>query len=109
MDSDGTLDIRGASSERALAKEYVTMVLQQRTGPVTVDFSTDRPDLSCVDVPKECVGFVTGRGGSVLRNLEEEWGTLMFFCQPAQASKDGDKYEKLAIFGHHAGRVRWAT
>ena len=50
-------------------------------GPVFIDFSVQRPDLTAVDVPEECVGFVTGRGGAVLRGLEEEWGTLMFFAK----------------------------
>ena len=30
-------------------------------------------DMSTVDVPQDCVGFVTGRGGNFLRQLEEEW------------------------------------
>lgn len=52
-----------------------------KQGPVHIDFSVQRPDLTAVDVPEECVGFVTGRGGLVLRSLEEEWGTLMFFAK----------------------------
>ena len=34
-----------------------------------------------MDVPENCVGFVTGRGGAALRSVEEEWGTLMFFAK----------------------------
>lgn len=46
-----------------------------------IDFGPVRPDLTAVDVPEECVGFITGRQGAVLRTLEEEWGTLMFFAK----------------------------
>ena len=30
---------------------------------------------------QDCVGYVMGRGGQVLRSMEEEWGTLMFFAK----------------------------
>ncbi len=29
----------------------------------------------------ECIGFVTGKSGNFLRQMEEEWGTLMFFAE----------------------------
>ena len=51
---------------------------------------------------QDCVGFIMGRGGSVLRGIEEEWGTLMFF-----ALVNGGKFsgqEKLAIFGDRRPR-----
>merc|ERR1711881_591062 len=49
-------------------------------------------------VPQETVGFVTGRAGNFLRTIEEEWGTLMFFCEVGSGRRDKE-YEKLAIFG----------
>jgi hypothetical protein len=64
------------------AKDYVAFILQQRVGPVAIDPNLRRDDLSIVRVPTECVGFVMGRGGAVLRDVEEEWGTLMFFAEP---------------------------
>ena len=27
------------------------------------------------------MGYVMGKGGQVLRSMEEEWGTLMFFAK----------------------------
>jgi hypothetical protein len=33
-----------------------------------------------IQVPTEAVGFVTGSQGNFLRQVEEEWGTLMFFA-----------------------------
>ena len=56
-------------------------MLAQRVGPVTIDFSEKREDLSVVTVPEDCVGYVMGRGGQALRGMEEEWGTLMFFAK----------------------------
>ena len=50
-----------------------------------------------VDVPEDCVGFVMGKGGNTLRQMEEEWGTLMFFAQVGEPGHE--ETEKLCIFG----------
>ncbi|CAK0850390.1 unnamed protein product, partial [Prorocentrum cordatum] len=57
-----------------------------------------------IDVPTSCVGFVTGAQGSFLRACEEEWGTLMFFCDFQGPPRDGNGVERLAIFGLKHGR-----
>ena len=51
---------------------------------------------------QECVGFIMGRGGQVLRGIEEEWSTLMFFAQINGGKFSGK--EKLAIFGTRRAR-----
>lgn len=51
---------------------------------------------------QDCVAYIMGRGGKVLRNMEEEWGTLMFFAE-VKGGKYGGK-EKLAIFGSRRAR-----
>jgi hypothetical protein len=51
---------------------------------------------------QDCVGFIMGRGGSVLRGIEEEWGTLMFFALVKGGKFSG--LEKLAIFGDRRAR-----
>ena len=38
------------------------------------------PGPQVIQVPTEAVGFVTGAQGNFLRQVEEEWGTLMFFA-----------------------------
>jgi hypothetical protein len=54
----------------------------KRVGPVHIDLSREtRDDLTVMDVPEDCVGFVMGRAGATLRSMEEEWGSLMFFAQ----------------------------
>ncbi|CAK0884716.1 unnamed protein product [Prorocentrum cordatum] len=62
----------------------------------------DDGDLTMLQVPQEAVGFVTGRAGNFLRTIEEEWGTLMFFCEVGTGRNR--EYEKLAIFGGVRGR-----
>eukprot|EP00911_Craspedida_sp_UC1_P001101 UC1_evm1s825 len=107
MNDDGVLVIHGSESVKERAREYVSYVIEQRTDTVKIDFEAQRPDLSSVEVPRECVGFVTGRGGKVLRSFEEEWGTLMFFAKSkhhgqnaAGSGRDGGGGgERLAIFG----------
>ena len=54
--------------------------MAQRVGPVTIDDNNMDDDLTVIQVPSEAVGFVTGSQGNFLRQVEEEWGTLMFFA-----------------------------
>ena len=74
------LEIRGTDEERKRAKKYVECVMAQRVGPVTIDDNNEDDDLTVIQVPSEAVGFVTGSQGNFLRQVEEEWGTLMFFA-----------------------------
>ena len=75
-----TLEIRGTDDERKRAKKYVECVMAQRVGPVTIEDNHEDDDLTVIMVPSEAVGFVTGAQGNFLRQVEEEWGTLMFFA-----------------------------
>jgi len=106
LDDTGRLEINGRPEAQARARQYVELVLAQRIGPVYIDFDAGRDDLTAVDVPTDCVGYVTGRSGVVLRSLEEEWGTLMFFAKDKSAGRaESDKEtERLAIFGNARGR-----
>lgn len=38
----------------------------------------DRDDVEQVDVPMDCVAYVTGQRGQALRRMEEQTGTFMF-------------------------------
>jgi len=99
---NSTVEIYGDSEARARARKYIDLVRAQRVGPVHVDESHDDGDLTLIAVPSSCVGFVTGSQGNFLRTCEEEWGTLMFFCDyQGGGSLDmwGGSSEKLAIFG----------
>ena len=50
--------------------------------------------------PVSVVAKIAGSSTSgVLRSLEEEWGTLMFFAQPKREEASDEPIEKLAIFG----------
>jgi len=103
FERDLILEVRGSKVQRRRAKKYAEGVMAQRTGPVTVTEDYDDGDLTMLLVPQEAVGFVTGRAGNFLRTIEEEWGTLMFFCEVGAGSRNRD-YEKLAIFGSIRGR-----
>mmetsp|Transcript_41832 Transcript_41832/g.95971 ORF Transcript_41832/g.95971 Transcript_41832/m.95971 type:complete len:639 (-) Transcript_41832:74-1990(-) len=103
FERDLVLEIRGTKVQRRRAKKYCEGVMAQRTGPVMVTSDYDDDDLTMLLVPQETVGFVTGRAGNFLRTIEEEWGTLMFFCEVGKGSRSKD-FEKLAIFGSVRGR-----
>ena len=88
----------GDATQRRRARDYVQFVTQQRIGPVHINLDDGgRDDLTVVDVPEDCVGFVMGRGGNTLRSMEEEWGSLMFFAQVREPGQE--EIEKLCIFG----------
>mmetsp|Transcript_83426 Transcript_83426/g.202286 ORF Transcript_83426/g.202286 Transcript_83426/m.202286 type:complete len:612 (-) Transcript_83426:255-2090(-) len=103
FERDLILEIRGSKLQRRRAKKYAEGVMAQRTGPVTVTEDYDDGDLTMLQVPQEAVGFVTGRAGNFLRTIEEEWCTLMFFCEVGSGGRNRD-FEKLAIFGSVRGR-----
>lgn len=62
------------------SRRYVECVMAQRVGPVHIEETQEDDDLTVIQVPTEAVGFVTGSQGNFLRQVEEEWGTLMFFA-----------------------------
>eukprot|EP00401_Gymnodinium_catenatum_P073190 CAMPEP_0117488174 /NCGR_PEP_ID=MMETSP0784-20121206/16375_1 /TAXON_ID=39447 /ORGANISM="" /LENGTH=587 /DNA_ID=CAMNT_0005282845 /DNA_START=1 /DNA_END=1762 /DNA_ORIENTATION=- len=99
FERDLILEIRGSKLQRRRAKKYAEGVMAQRTGPVTITEDYDDGDLTMLMVPQEAVGFVTGRAGNFLRTIEEEWCTLMFFCEVGSKGGRSKDYEKLAIFG----------
>eukprot|EP00929_Paragymnodinium_shiwhaense_P088680 TRINITY_DN489_c0_g3_i1.p2 TRINITY_DN489_c0_g3~~TRINITY_DN489_c0_g3_i1.p2 ORF type:complete len:607 (+),score=174.13 TRINITY_DN489_c0_g3_i1:83-1903(+) len=103
FERDLVLEFRGSKMQRRRAKKYAEGVMAQRTGPVMVNKDYDDGDLTMLMIPQEAVGFVTGRAGNFLRTIEEEWTTLMFFCEVGAGGRNKD-YEKLAIFGSVRGR-----
>lgn len=78
---DNKITIRGTRSQRKQAKDYISYVMQQRTGAVQIDIDEVRDDLTVIRVPENCVAFVMGKGGNTLRTMEQEWGSLMFFAK----------------------------
>ncbi|KAL8431759.1 hypothetical protein ACSSS7_005085 [Eimeria intestinalis] len=97
------LEMRGTKDTLERAKLYVGFVMQQRVGPVQLPpDAQNRDDLTIIEVPHECVGYVTGRKGAGLRSVEEEWNTLMFFTD--LRSEKAGQTERLAIFGSQRAR-----
>jgi len=103
LERDLVLEIRGTELARRKGKKYCQFVMQQRSGPVSVSNRDDEDDLTLVQIPQRAVGFVTGKAGNFLRMIEDEWNTLMFFCDVDKKNRDKE-YEKLAIWGDVRGR-----
>lgn len=95
----------GNRKVRTRAKEYLKWLFEQLEGPVHVD-TEGRDDCTVVEVPLDCVGYVTGNRRETLGRMEEEWGTLMFFMGKRDAGKSRGREgsEKLVIFGPERGR-----
>jgi len=105
FERDLVLEIRGSKMQRRRGKKYCEGVMAQRSGPVSVTQDRDDDgDLTLLQVPQRAAGFVTGRAGNFLRTIEDEWGTLMFFCDVGKGDRRTKDYEKLAIFGSVRGR-----
>jgi len=96
------LSIQGSSESIERAKRYVHILLDQRKASVKIDPADYVADLTLVDVPVDCKGFVTGRQGGTLRKIERECATLMTFCKVNESDDDD---EPLAIFGNRRGRL----
>lgn len=97
------LEITGTKEQRERCKKYVQLVMAQRVGPVRLVDAGEHGDLSILEVPADAVSFVTGRQGSFLRLVEEEFGALLFFIDFDKANRR-DRLEKLAIFGSERER-----
>merc|ERR1712151_1454560 len=50
----------GTKEERRRAKCYMKWLFEQLEGPVYVDGWEDRDDCTVVQVPRDCVGYITG-------------------------------------------------
>eukprot|EP00919_Chromeraceae_sp_WS-2016_P036811 GHVR01087466.1.p1 GENE.GHVR01087466.1~~GHVR01087466.1.p1 ORF type:complete len:462 (+),score=145.32 GHVR01087466.1:550-1935(+) len=107
---DVVLEVRGTEAVRERALTYVCVVMDQRIGSVQMDLddAAKRGDMSILEVPQDTVGYVTGRGGVVLRKIEDEFSTVMFFADKKDVVRnnrgDPNKVEKLVIFGDERGR-----
>jgi len=95
-----SLVIQGTKKKVKVAKHLVKILLDQREGTVNLDPKEHPDNLTLLDVPTSCKGFITGKGGNTLRQIERECATLMTFCK----EEDNDN-EPLAIFGTRRGRL----
>merc|ERR1712232_762843 len=95
--------IAGTYKERKRCREYLSWLLAQRRGSVTIRHVSDRDDCTEVHIPDNCKGWVTGNRGSELRRMEEETQTYMFMS----LNESGE--ERLCIFCADAGSKISAT
>merc|ERR1719444_517453 len=79
-------------------------LFQQLEGPVWGEGWEDRKDCTAIDIPSDCVGYITGARRATLGSLEEEWGVLMFFMSKSQDKGRNGKAEQLIILGPERGR-----
>merc|ERR1712107_937997 len=89
--------IAGTIKERRRCKEFISWLLQQMRGSVTIADLSQRDDATEMHIPPNCKGWVTGNRGSELRRMEQETGVYMFMALDAH----GD--ERLIIFSADPG------
>ena len=93
-DGKHRLEIFGKDENRRKAKQYVEWVLRQRVGPITVDTSGARDDLSIVSVPLDCVAYVMGKNGSCFETSRRNTARS---CSSASDERRRGGVEKLMI------------
>ena len=88
----------GSRAARARADQYMTWLLGQKSdapkGRDTV-LTEERSDVTPVEIPTSYVGFVTGKMGETLREIERKSGTFCFADRDAPATEG---FEKLLVF-----------
>merc|ERR1719419_274802 len=89
--------IAGTLKERRRCKEFISWLLQQMRGSVTIPDITRRDDATELHIPANCKGWVTGNRGSELRRMEQETGVYMFMALDSRGE------ERLIIFGADPG------
>merc|ERR1719492_537559 len=89
--------IAGTLKERRRCKEFISWLLQQRRGSVTIADISQRDDATEMHIPENCKGWVTGNRGSELRRMEQETNVYMFMALDARGE------ERLIIFSHDPG------
>merc|ERR1712007_52790 len=89
--------IAGTYKERKRCREFITWLLQQRRGAVTIPDVSQRDDATEMHIPENCKGWVTGNRGSELRRMEQETNVYMFMALDARGE------ERLIIFSHDSG------
>jgi len=96
----------GTKETRRQARAYMKWLFEQLEGPVYVDGWEDRDDCTVVDVPSDCIGYITGNRRATLGAMEEEWGVLMFFMNKSGDMKGKGRggSEMLIIFGDKRSR-----
>merc|ERR1740117_244649 len=87
----------GDYKERRRCREFLTWLLAQRRGSVTIADVGRREDATEIYIPDNCKGWVTGNRGSELRRMETATETFMFMA----LNEKGE--ERLVIFCWNEG------
>ena len=91
-----TVCLAGARDERVRAEEYLGWLFDQLKGPVYVNGWEEREDCTCVDIPQDCVGYVTGARRATLGIGMGRWGSIwcVFFNWQGQIGCEKQKVRK---------------
>eukprot|EP01053_Blabericola_migrator_P001591 Blabericola_migrator_1__1590@NODE_1422_length_4576_cov_143_286316_g946_i0_p2_GENE_NODE_1422_length_4576_cov_143_286316_g946_i0NODE_1422_length_4576_cov_143_286316_g946_i0_p2_ORF_typecomplete_len423_score94_98KH_1/PF00013_29/1_2e06KH_1/PF00013_29/0_16KH_1/PF00013_29/0_063KH_1/PF00013_29/0_003KH_4/PF13083_6/86KH_4/PF13083_6/1e02KH_4/PF13083_6/97KH_4/PF13083_6/9_9SLS/PF14611_6/1_3SLS/PF14611_6/1_4e03SLS/PF14611_6/44_NODE_1422_length_4576_cov_143_286316_g946_i0891357 len=70
--------IAGTPRQRERARKYLEWLCAQRVNQMDLTGIDERDDVISIDVPMDCVAFLTGHRGQALRHMEEQTGTFIF-------------------------------
>ncbi len=111
------LIVNGNESTVNNVKHFLRIMLERRNNESsTIDTHPIHDDLqSALNIPSDCAAFISGYKNSNLRNLEEEFGTLLFI-QPQSSSVEvasasssqasaSTETRRLCVLGPNKNRV----
>jgi len=89
--------LAGTGPERRRARDYLNCIMDQLTGSIRIT-TEGRDDVTVLDIPQSCVGYVTGLKRATLSRMEEDSGAFMIFLDPKEDSFKS-AVVRLGIFG----------
>jgi len=64
----------GWTEQRSKVKEYLKFLFDQLEGPVDVPDAAKRGDCTVLEIPQDCVGYITGNKRAALSSIEQDFG-----------------------------------
>ena len=100
------LEVRGPEAEVKRAKKYMFYRRAEKRNEVRLQERDDDGDLTVIDIPQECAGFVSGTKGFNMREIELETETFIYYGIDERRPKLPESMMTTIIFGERLNRRR---
>lgn len=102
--SRSALDIRGLERDVKRAKKYIFFRRARKRNEVRLQERDDDDDVTVLDIPQECAGFVSGAQGANMNEIEFESETFIYYGIDERRPKLPPGKISTIIFGERQGR-----
>lgn len=101
-----TLELKGAEGDVKRANKYIFFRRAEKRNEVRLQERDDDGDITVLDIPQECAGFVSGTKGFNMREIEFESETFIYYGIDERRPKISPDMITVIIFGERLGRRR---